>query len=626
MFRIVTAVLFLLLTMATSVPGIAGELKRAQVSRPTPKSAALSSKQQRFIVAYRTSAGHKMSSRDIAATVEKAARRAGLTQRSGKSPGSASDTLSAVHLRDLAIGASLIRVSRALTPDETQALLRQIKADPAVQRVEPDVMLQHTGRPPDMSRWVPTNFVPDDYEFARQWHLHGLTGGIRAPGAWSRATGEGVVVAVLDTGITPHPDLDANVLEGYDFITDATISRRPTNERVAGALDYGDWSAAGECFPGSPARDSSWHGTHVTGTVAELTNNEGQGGAGVAFKAKVLPVRVLGRCGGMTSDIVDAIVWASGGSVSGVPANAQPAEVINLSLGGLGECVNDSFTQEAIDAAVSAGTTVVVAAGNDAAPAQYFTPASCANVISVGATGYAGRVAPYTNFGDAVDLAAPGGSGNINEPDNGFIWQAWHESPREPQPGFSTFHGMSGTSMATPHVSGVVALIQSIAPTPLTPAQVETVLKETARAPSFPPPGNEFLELITLGAGNLDAARAVARVAPCEFETCLPDEITPIALNAPVTQLSGTPGYEWTFKLKVSRPTENVTVLTYGGSGDVELLASFGGIPTETTAQYRSSRPGNNELIQIPTPRPGNYYIKVRGIADSSADVTLVAR
>ncbi|TGQ58857.1 protease, partial [Mesorhizobium sp. M1C.F.Ca.ET.212.01.1.1] len=122
-----------------------------------------------------------------------------------------------------------------------------------------------------------------------------------------------------------HPDLVGNLLEGYDFISDAETSRRATNDRVPGAQDYGDWvENDNECYTGSVAEDSSWHGTHVAGTVAEQTNN-GVGMAGVAHKAKVLPVRVLGKCGGYLSDIADAITWASGGTVAGVPANANPA-------------------------------------------------------------------------------------------------------------------------------------------------------------------------------------------------------------------------------------------------------------------------------------------------------------
>lgn len=572
---------------------------------------------QRFIVSYRAGLRRLMAAEDVQRTVDAAAARAGL--RHASLLRGASVPMIASHVRRLAVGADLVRTSRPLDRDDTQRLLRQIASDPAVEHVEVDAMLQHTGIP------AQTNFVPDDYEFSEQWHLHGLTGGIRAPAAWDRATGEGVVVAVLDTGITPHPDLDDNMLPGYDFISDATISRRPTSARVPGALDYGDWTEANACFPGTPAQNSSWHGTHVTGTVVEMTDN-GLFGAGVAHAAKALPVRVLGRCGGATSDIVDAIVWAAGGDVAGVPPNEHPAEVINLSLSGFGVCESNSAIQQAIDRAVNAGTTVVVAAGNDGNKAEFFTPASCANVVTVGATGFAGNVAGYTNFGDAVDLAAPGGRGAIDGAELGYVWQAWHGAARQPEPGTFTFSGMAGTSMAAPHVSGVVALMQSVAPTPLTPAQIEAELKDTARPPSFPPPGNQFLELITLGAGNLHAARAVARVAPCPEGECTPSDIVPIELGARVPYLSGTPGYEWTFSVEVAAGSPGLTILTYGGVGDMQLLAGFGAPPTAEDAEFRSSRPGNNERIRIPTPSAGTYYVTVRGVSELSSDVTLQVR
>jgi serine protease len=181
---------------------------------------------------------------------------------------------------------------------------------------------------------VTPQFVPNDPYFSvYQWHYDDPAGGINAPAAWDLSTGEGAVVAVLDTGILPaHPDLASgtHILPGYDFITDAFVSRRATDDRVPGALDQGDWNpVAGECYAGSPVQDSSWHGTHTAGTVGELTNN-GSGGSGVAYNAQVLPVRVLGRCGGYTSDIADAIAWASGAPIAGVPDNANPAEVIAL--------------------------------------------------------------------------------------------------------------------------------------------------------------------------------------------------------------------------------------------------------------------------------------------------------
>ena len=208
--------------------------------------------------------------------------------------------------------------------DEAERLARDIVAsDPNVEYAEPDRIMRRT-------------LTPNDTRYNEQWHYFEAAGGINAPPAWDKSTGAGVVTAVIDTGYRPHADLAGNILPGYDFISDTFVAN-DGNGRDSDASDPGDWINAGECGPGDPAafESSSWHGTHVAGTIAALTNNA-SGVAGIAFNAKVVPARVLGKCGGYTSDIADAIVWTSGGSVSGVPANANPAKVLNISLGGGG--------------------------------------------------------------------------------------------------------------------------------------------------------------------------------------------------------------------------------------------------------------------------------------------------
>lgn len=193
------------------------------------------------------------------------------------------------------------------------------------------------------------HFAPDDTFYPNQWHYYESTGGINLPAAWDEQTGSNVVVAVLDTGYTNHSDLVPNVLPGYDFIGDLAFAN-DGNGRDSDAQDPGDWLDRWECGRFNPrqAVPSSWHGTHVAGTVAAVTHNA-EGVAGVAFNAMVLPVRVLGKCGGYTSDIADGIVWSSGGPVSGVPTNPFPAQVINMSLGGSGAC--GSTLQSAINLA-----------------------------------------------------------------------------------------------------------------------------------------------------------------------------------------------------------------------------------------------------------------------------------
>jgi serine protease len=168
-------------------------------------------------------------------------------------------------------------------------------------------------------------FTPNDTRYNEQWHYFEAAGGINAPAAWDKSTGSGVVVGVVDTGYRPHADLAANILPGYDFISDTFVAN-DGNGRDSSALDPGDWINPGECGPGDPAafEASSWHGTHVSGTIAALTNNS-NGVAGIAFNARVVPARVLGKCGGFTSDIADAIIWASGGTVAGA-GQREPRE------------------------------------------------------------------------------------------------------------------------------------------------------------------------------------------------------------------------------------------------------------------------------------------------------------
>lgn len=433
-----------LLIAAACAPTVAGTVDLSSIDDATVSP--------RFIVKYRDGTAERTqaaaSQRAMNAAAERArpqmgARIAGLR-------GAAA--LRIVSLRTTATGRRVVRASQRLDRAQAEALMRAIASDPNVESVSVDRLMRPTA-------------VPNDPMLAthQMWHYGTGAGGARITSAWNAgATGAGVVVAVLDTGATNHVDLATNLLPGYDFITDHEVSGRVTDDRVPGGWDLGDFTVAGQCGAGSTASSSSWHGTHVSGTIAEVTNN-GIGGAGVAYDAKVVPVRVLGRCGGYTSDINDAIVWAAGGHIDGVPDNPNPAEVVNMSLGGSHAC--DSDTQAAIDKAVSLGATVVVAAGNDNADVVGHSPASCARVVAVGATGYSGQRAGYSNYGGGVDISAPGGAGVEGVP-NGYIWSTHNTGATVPEG--DRYVGMTGTSMAAPHVSGIVALMQSVAAMPLT--------------------------------------------------------------------------------------------------------------------------------------------------------------
>ncbi|MGW0364470.1 S8 family peptidase [Streptomyces sp. NPDC002990] len=370
--------------------------------------------------------------------------------------------------RRLGTGAALVDLGGTLAPKDAADVMAQFRADPDVAYVEAD------SRAYAMA-------TPNDTEYAKQWDLFEPVAGMNVPAAWDKTTGSGVTVAVIDTGYVAHSDLAANVVAGYDFISSSTDAR-DGNGRDGNPADQGDWTAAGECGTGSPASGSSWHGTHVAGTIAAATGNA-KGIAGIAYGAKIQPVRVLGKCGGTTSDIVDAITWSSGGSVPGVPANATPAKVINMSLGGSGTC--GSSYQNAINAAVSRGTTVVVAAGNSNANASGFSPASCGNVINVAASNRTGDRSFYSNYGTVIDIAAPGGEtrratdtpGTITTPENGILSTL---NAGASTPGAENYKPYQGTSMAAPHVAGLAALLVAAKPA-ITPAQVESAIKTNAR-------------------------------------------------------------------------------------------------------------------------------------------------
>jgi serine protease len=381
-------------------------------------------------------------------------------------------------LRATANGANVLQLNRTMSLDEARQLAAELKSrDANVEYAEPDRIM------------VPLA-TPTDPSYTQQWDLYEATGGINAPAAWDKSTGAGINVAVIDTGYRPHADLSGQILQGYDFISTTTIANDGSG-RDTDASDPGDWTPAGSCGTGIPAADqnSSWHGTHVAGTIAAKTNN-GLGIAGIAYNARIVPARVLGRCGGYTSDIADAMVWASGGTVTGVPANANKARVLNLSLGGTGAC--DTTTQNAINSARSRGAVVVVAAGNSNTNAINSNPANCSGVITVAATNRAGGKASYSNYGTNVTISAPGG-------DNGAgILSTLNSGTTTPASDNYAYY--MGTSMATPHVAGVVALMLSANPN-LTPDDVAAKLKSTARA--FP------AACSGCGAGIVNAAAAV---------------------------------------------------------------------------------------------------------------------
>ncbi|GAA0248063.1 S8 family peptidase [Saccharothrix mutabilis subsp. mutabilis] len=398
--------------------------------------------------------------------------------------------VSVQEVRELAVGGHVVRTGKKLSGEQARGFLRSLAAQADVAYAEPDTVFQPTA-------------TPNDPSYGNQWHYFEATAGLRLPKAWDTADGSGVTVAVVDTGRTAHSDLDANTVGGYDFISDTFVSR-DGNGRDANPQDEGDWSPAeNDCYQGSPRTNSSWHGTHVAGTIGAVSGNA-KGVAGVAPAAKLVHARVLGRCGGSLSDIADAVTWASGGTVSGVPANANPAKVINMSLGGGGAC--SSTYQNAINGAVGRGATVVVAAGNSNQNASNSQPANCSNVVTVAALDRQGNRAIFrsdgsagSNYGSLVDVAAPGGeTWTASDGSNGVLSTL---NTGTTTPGSETYRYYQGTSMAAPHVAGLVALM--LGEKALTPSQVESALKQNAR----PIPGTCSEGC---GAGMVDAEKTIA--------------------------------------------------------------------------------------------------------------------
>ena len=341
--------------------------------------------------------------------------------------------------------------------------------------------------------------APNDPFYPQQWSLNDPLAGVNAEAAWTvQPDSSSVVVAVVDTGILPHPDLAGRVLAGYDFITDFA-SARDGDGRDPDPRDEGTYGSESEC---GYAQDSFFHGLFVAGQIAANTNNS-IGISGLTTGARILPVRVLGACGaGTFEDVLAGMLWASGAPIAGIPPNTNPAKVINLSLGGFGAC--DQSIQDAIDDALAQGAVVVVAAGNESANVEDFTPANCSGVITVAAHTTDATLTSYSNFGTRIDVSAPGG----DLPEAGLIISTSNNGTTVPQD--PDYVAGRGTSFAAPLVSGTAALLIARNPM-LTAGSVLDIVTGTARDFPF----NSFCSQANLcGSGLLDTGAAVASTLP----------------------------------------------------------------------------------------------------------------
>lgn len=377
----------------------------------------------------------------------------------------------------------VVALAQTTTVAALDAIARKLEQDPAV-------------RYADAVRRVRPAAAPNDPLYAQQWSLTN----VGAEAAWAQGPGSpDVTVAVVDTGILPHPDLVGRLLPGYDFIGDAD-SARDGDARDPNPRDEGDWLDSGDCG-GFPATPSFFHGLFVAGQIAANVNN-GVGIAGLDPSTKILPIRVLGKCGGTFEDVLEGMLWASGVPIGGVPSNPNPAKVINLSLGGFGTCA--AAIQEAVDEALAQGTVIVASAGNESDDAMNYAPGNCSGVINVGALSRGGDRAGYSNWGRRVDVSAPGGDVD----DDGQILSTHYTGSSTP--GEPNYERGIGTSFAAPLVSGTLSLMLARNPN-LTPGQALSILQGTSR--DFPT-GSPCAIGGFCGTGMLDAGFAVQATIP----------------------------------------------------------------------------------------------------------------
>lgn len=520
---------------------------------------------------------------------------------------SAAAQLPVTYKRPMSGGAHVVTLPNAMSLDDAQTVARRMEASGQFEFVSPDKIMRPAS-------------VPTDPQFGNQWNLWPSTagaggatnasaGGANLTTAWDTTKGTNTInVAVIDSGIlTNHEDLaGAHIRAGYDFIsndpfngaadpaTGKTIPRGFVENdpldtpagRDANPSDPGDWVTSTDttnyptlCGTAGTHRDSSWHGTFVTGQIVAQHNSVGI--AGVAPNVSIQMARALGKCGGTTSDIMDALAWVTGESgVPGaggtaLPVNAPMARVVNMSLGGGGAC--SSVEQSTITAARARGAVIAVATGNDGRD-TVGSPANCNGVVAVTAHTTDGDTASYANLGAETTISAPGGGNGIAIPGTGLtVTSISNDGKTSPSTNTNIYTSEMGTSMATPHVAGVAALLLSYNPS-LSVDDVVNVLKQSARA--YPSNSYCATHASICGAGMLDAGAAMSMVTAKVQASASASSV--VANNAVTLTATGSAGYASTIASVQWTQTsgDTVALATAGPDANGNYTAKF----TPTTA------------------------------------------
>lgn len=366
----------------------------------------------------------------------------------------------AIWLRAGTLGTHVFKWSDTVRPSDRESLLNRLRSDPRVEFAEVDLAINGMA-------------LPNDVNFGSQWALQSTSNraGARFDKAWDLVKGSSsVIVAVVDTGVRyDTPELSGRLLAGYDFISDA-LTAGDGDGRDSDPSDMGDWVSqtdkSSSTFSDCAVSNSTWHGTFIAGQIAGVTQNL-EGISAGDWNAKILPVRVSGKCRAYASDMYDGMLWSAGVEVPGVPVNPNPASIINVSLGAAVTC--SSLAQSVVNRIKATGALLISSGGNGGGDS--YLPANCAGVLSVGAVDRDGTRAFYSAIGPSVDIAAPGGyyNGLLGVGNSG---EQGPESPRTVS--------KTGTSFASPLVAAAAALVKAVNPA-LNADQIEGILVSTVQ-------------------------------------------------------------------------------------------------------------------------------------------------